>query len=66
MNAAQLFSGKIIKQILQALSLLFNICAKAQAVTAIRVIESAMGLPSNEHMEFQREALVCALKAYKY
>jgi coenzyme F420-reducing hydrogenase alpha subunit len=59
MNAAQLFSGKTIEQALQTVPLLFNICTKAQAVTAVRAIESAMGLPRNEQVELQREALVC-------
>ncbi|PHS70721.1 MAG: hypothetical protein COB23_03345 [Methylophaga sp.] len=59
MHAAQLFVGKTIKQTLQTLPLLFNICAKAQAVTAVRAIESAVKLPINNRVESQREALVC-------
>ena len=58
MHATQLFEGKTIEQVLQMLPLLFNICANAQAVTAVRAIESALKLPSNELIESQREALV--------
>ncbi len=59
MTVAQLFSGKTVEQTLQTVPLLFNICAKAQAVTAVRAIESAMGLAKDENVESHREALVC-------
>jgi uptake hydrogenase large subunit len=58
MHAAQLFSGKTIEQTLLTLPLLFNICAKVQAVTAVRAIESAMECPANDSVETLREALV--------
>jgi hypothetical protein len=58
MHATQLFEGKTIEQTLQILPLLFNICANAQAVTAVRSIESALKLPSNDLVESQREVLV--------
>ncbi|MBL1321472.1 MAG: nickel-dependent hydrogenase large subunit [Methylophaga sp.] len=58
LHAPQLFSGKPIDQVLKTIPLLFNICAKAQAVTAVRAIESALSSPVNDHVESQREALV--------
>jgi hypothetical protein len=56
--ASQLLSAKPIEHVLQTIPLLFNICAKAQAVTAVRAIESALHAPANNNVESQREALV--------
>ncbi len=58
MHATQLFEGKTIEQTLQMIPLLFNICANAQAVTAVRAIESALLLPTNKAIESQRDVLV--------
>jgi Ni,Fe-hydrogenase I large subunit len=58
MKAAQLFSGKTIEQTLKTVPLLFNICSKAQAVTAVRAIESATDSDVDGCVESQREAIV--------
>ena len=56
--ASRLFSGKSIEQTLHTIPLLFNICAKAQAVTAVRAIESALQSPGSVSIESHREAVV--------
>lgn len=58
LHASRLFTGKSIPQTLQTLPLLFSICSKAQAVTAIRAIESATQSPAHRHIESIREALI--------
>lgn len=58
LQAARLFKGKSISQTLTTLPLLFNICSKAQTVTALRAIESATQSPTDEQTESYREALI--------
>jgi len=57
-HAAKIFTGKSIDDTLQLLPLLFNVCGKAQAITAVNAIESAMKLPADSKVQSQREALV--------
>ncbi len=58
LQAANLFKGKSISQTVTTLPLLFNICSKAQTVTALRAIESAMQSPASKQTESSREALI--------
>jgi len=58
LQASKLFTGKSITQTLTTLPLLFNICSKAQTVTALRAIESATQSPSSKQTESTREALI--------
>jgi coenzyme F420-reducing hydrogenase alpha subunit len=57
-DAAKIFTGKTIKQTLDTLPLLFSVCGKAQTVTAINAIESAMNVTSDSSAISQREAIV--------
>jgi len=58
LQASKLFTGKSITQTLTTLPLLFNICSKAQTVTALRAIESATQSPPSKQTESIREALI--------
>ncbi len=58
LHAAQIFSGKPIAEALQLIPLLFSVCGKAQAVTCINAVESAICAPANQDVQSQREALV--------
>ena len=58
LQASKLFTGKSITQTLTTLPLLFNICSKAQTVTALRAIESATQSPPSKQTESTREALI--------
>ena len=58
LQASKLFTGKSIAQTLTTLPLLFNICSKAQTVTALRAIESATQSPLSKQTESTREALI--------
>lgn len=58
LQASKLFTGKSIAQTLTTIPLLFNICSKAQTVTALRAIESATGSPPSKQTESNREALI--------
>ena len=57
-HAAQIFTGKSVTDTLKIIPLLFNICGKAQAVTAVTAIESAINAQVDSAIESQREALV--------
>ncbi len=54
----QLMQGKPIQKALTTVPLLFSLCAKAQAVAAIRAIESAQNTPASQTVERRRELLV--------
>ncbi|GAA0425590.1 hypothetical protein GCM10009133_37700 [Cocleimonas flava] len=58
LHASKIFTGKSITHTLTTIPLLFNICAKAQTVTAVRAIESATEKPSYKQTESFREALI--------
>jgi coenzyme F420-reducing hydrogenase alpha subunit len=58
LQASKLFTGKSITQALTTIPLLFNICSKAQTVTALRAIESATQSPPSKQTESTREALI--------
>ncbi len=58
LQASHVFTGKTIDQTLTMIPLLFNICSKAQAVTAVRAIESAKQTPATPQIESTREALI--------
>ncbi len=58
LQASHVFTGKTIDETLTMIPLLFNICSKAQAVTAVRAIESAKQTPSTLQIESTREALI--------
>jgi len=58
LQASKLFTGKSITQTLTTIPLLFNICSKAQTVTALRAIESATQSPPSKQTESTREALI--------
>lgn len=59
LRACELFAGKTIKYTLSTVPLIFSICSKAQTVTVIRAIESAVYSPASNKTESTREALVC-------
>jgi len=58
LQASHVFIGKTIDETLTMIPLLFNICSKAQAVTAVRAIESAKQTPTTPQIESTREALI--------
>lgn len=58
LQASHVFTGKTIDETLTMIPLLFNICSKAQAITAVRAIESAKQTPATEQIESTREALI--------
>lgn len=58
LQASHVFTGKNINETLTMIPLLFNICSKAQAVTAVRAIESAQKTPATAQIESTREALI--------
>ena len=58
LQASHVFTGKTIDETLTMIPLLFNICSKAQTVTAVRAIESAKQTPATPHIESIREALI--------
>lgn len=57
-QVSRLFQGKTIAETLSTIPLLFNICSKAQSVTAVRAIESATNCSVSPHTESIREALI--------
>jgi coenzyme F420-reducing hydrogenase alpha subunit len=57
-QASKLFAGKSINHVLRTLPMLFSICGKAQAVTAVRAIENATEKPASDAVESTREALI--------
>ncbi|MCF6190805.1 MAG: nickel-dependent hydrogenase large subunit [Cocleimonas sp.] len=58
LQASHVFTGKTINETLTMIPLLFNICSKAQAITAVRAIESAKQTPATPQSESTREALI--------
>ncbi len=58
LQASHVFTGKTINETLTMIPLLYNICSKAQAVTAVRAIESAKQTPATPQIESTREALI--------
>ena len=56
--AARLFVGRPVQQVLHTLPLLFNVCGQAQAVAAIRAIESAAQQTAAQDVEQARDRLV--------
>lgn len=58
LHAAQIFSGKSVSETLKLMPILFNVCGKAQAVTCVNAIESAICSPADQAVQSQREALV--------
>ncbi len=53
-----LFKGKPLTSIPQLIPLLFNLCSKAQTVTAIKAIESQLDIIHNKNTILQREILI--------
>ncbi len=58
LSAARVFAGKSVKFTLMSLPMLFNVCAKAQACSLVRAVESAQGQEAAPELASQREALV--------
>ncbi len=58
LTAARLFAGKPVDEVLQTLPLLFNVCARAQAASLVRAIESAALVEVDEATASQRQAVV--------
>ena len=56
--ACRVFEGKPITTALRGIPLLFNICAQAQAVAAVRAIENAGRLSASPAVEQRRDLLV--------
>ena len=56
--AARVFEGRTITDTLQLLPLLYNVCGQAQAVAAIRAVESALQTPAGSDVERVRNRLV--------
>jgi coenzyme F420-reducing hydrogenase alpha subunit len=57
-NAADIFVGKKIDEVLSLLPLLFSVCGKAQLVTALQAIENFHHLPNNIEIQQYRTASV--------
>ena len=58
LGASALLRGKTIAQALEIIPLLFNACGMAQAYTACRATESALGQPATPAVQKARELLV--------
>ncbi len=58
LQVGRLFAGKSIAYTLEKIPLLFSICAKAQAISTVRAIESAIATPASATIESQREGLI--------
>ncbi len=56
--AARLFTGKPVEQVLQTVPLLFNVCARAQAASLVRAIESLSERYEDEAVASRRQAVV--------
>ena len=65
-NAAQLFTGKTIKQSISLLPLLFNLCARAQTITAIKAIESQLNVQVPDEIIKQREIIIALERLREY
>jgi len=62
--ASRVFEGKPIITVLRELPLLFNVCAQAQSVAAVRAIANACGLDASPALE-QRRDLLLALESLR-
>ncbi|MGV6817378.1 MAG: nickel-dependent hydrogenase large subunit [Thiotrichales bacterium] len=58
MTAVRWFEGKSIDFALMSLPMLFNVCGRAQAVTLVRAVESALGESAPTAVAQRRQALV--------
>ncbi len=57
LHAARIFEGKTVGETLDLIPILFNICGQAQAIAAVRAIESAAGTPASDAVERARDRL---------
>lgn len=55
--AARLFEGRTVRETLNAMPLVFNICGQSQAIAAVRAVESAQGRPAAGQVERARDLL---------
>lgn len=55
---AKLLQGKTVAEVIQTVPLLLNVCAKAQAVAAVRACEQALQVSASQTSENMREMLV--------
>ncbi|MCB1757666.1 MAG: nickel-dependent hydrogenase large subunit [Gammaproteobacteria bacterium] len=58
LEASRIFEGKTIDETLHAIPLLFNICAQAQSVAAVRAVENALACTPGIDVEQKREILI--------
>lgn len=58
LQVARLLEGKSVDQALTTIPLLFRVCGKAQAVAAIRAIESALEITAGRAIEQRRRRLL--------